>query len=117
MRFIRYSLCALVMGFTVPNVHAQWTKKANVPLGATDAACCFAIGTKVYIGGGSVVSKAFFEYNTTTDRWTPKAPLPVAKLLRSFGVSFAIGSKGYVALGQSDTANGGQPSVTNDLWQ
>ncbi len=94
---------------------AQWSKKATIPGAGRDAACEFSIGDKVYFGGGEVLSDLFWEYDPATNIWTPKANIPVAIRVRTFGVSFSIGSKGYVAFGQSDTS--GQATVTNDLWE
>jgi len=109
---------------------AQWVKNTNTPGVARDAACEFSIGTKVYYGGGYTNSNVFSEYDPITNTWTKKSNLPLApnpshRLSdRAFGLSFSIGSKGYVFGGQSLTdqadANGfdtEQASVTNDLWE
>jgi len=92
---------------------AQWVQKAPYPGGYTDAVVSFTIGDTVYIGAGSTGSTAFYKYDPSSDQWTKKANIPK----RAFAVSFSIGSKGYMALGQSDPANIGQASVTNELWE
>lgn len=115
MHIVRYCLLGCLLLSTSVG-HAQWAKLANVPLSA-DAGFAFSIGQKVYYGGGFAVTKGFWEYDPVANKWTSKANIPVAKLYRCFGVSFSIGSKGYVAFGQSDSSNGGQPSVTADLWE
>ncbi|HWF45161.1 MAG TPA: hypothetical protein VG537_11010, partial [Candidatus Kapabacteria bacterium] len=133
MKLIRYSLeqskvmkhsllpvvarVLLSVVFCAGPVTAQWMKEANVPGQGRDAASEFSIGSKAYFGGGYIISNVFYEYNPLTNTWTKKANLPIGKVYRAFGLSFSIGSKGYVAMGQSDTSNGGQPSVTNDVWQ
>ena len=115
---LRYTvICALLVAAIARPTHAQWTKRANIPNSGIDAGFAFGVGDKVYFGGGYGITKAFYEYDPVANKWTRKADIPVAKLYRCFGVSFSIGSKGYVALGQSDTTGGGQPTVTNDIWE
>jgi len=121
MKFVRYSvLSVLFLCSFALLAQAQWVKKANIPLGGTDAAMSFAVDGKIYFGGGTLPTNAFYEYDPATDKWTRKADLPIVHSIRAFGVSFAVGSKGYVALGQSDTSisfASQQGSVTNDLWE
>lgn len=112
MKSLHYLIGTLLL-LTASVCSAQWTREANYPAGATDAAIAFAIGDTIYFGGGSTGSTAFYKFDPATNTWTRKANIPQ----RAFGVSFAIGSKGYVALGQSDPQGNGQASVTNDLWE
>jgi N-acetylneuraminic acid mutarotase len=95
------------------NCAAQWTKEANYPGGVTDEAVAFTIGDTVYIGGGSSGSQSFYKFDPSSGKWTRKKDISQ----RADGVSFSIGSKGYVALGEADPSNLGPASVTNDLWQ
>jgi N-acetylneuraminic acid mutarotase len=92
---------------------AQWVQKAVYPGGYTDAVVSFAIGDTIYIGAGSTGSTDFYKYDPSSEQWTKKANIPQ----RAFAVSFSIGSKGYMALGQSDPAITGQASVSNELWE
>jgi N-acetylneuraminic acid mutarotase len=112
MTSIRY-IFGIILCFCSSVSIAQWTQEKNYPGGQTDAVIAFTIGDTVYIGGGSGGSKAFYKYDPATGQWTKKGNIPA----RAFGVSFSIGSKGYVALGQLDPANTGQSSVTNTLYE
>jgi N-acetylneuraminic acid mutarotase len=117
MKSIRY-IFAVLLCFSSSIAIAQWTQKNHYPgglidQGYTDAVVEFTIGDTVYIGGGSAGDTCFYKFDPTSNQWTAKHAIPP----RAFGVSFTIGSKGYMALGQSDPTNAGQASVTNDLWQ
>ena len=112
MKSLRYIFGAFYFLFASV-CSAQWTQEKSYPGGSTDAAVCFAIGDTLYLGGGSTGSTAFYKFDATTNTWTRKGDIPE----RAFGVSFSIGSKGYVALGQSDPQGAGQSSVSNDLWE
>lgn len=124
MRSFRYPHSALLLSIsaflTVSTTQAQWKTATTLQSGATDAANAFGIGDKVYFGGGSFAARAFGEFNPATHQWTRKADMPTEHMQRSFGVSFVLGNKGYVAFGQSDTSSDfsiQQGSVTNDLWE
>lgn len=94
-----------------------WSQKANFPGTGRYLAASFSIGTKGYLGIGypdvTMTSpfKDFWEWDQTTNIWTKKADYPGA----SGGVvaNFSIGSKGYIATGQSNFENG----FTNELWE
>src|SRR3954469_6978256 len=78
----------------------QWTRKANFGGGAGANAVGFSIGTKGYIGTGTInysASKTFWEYDPATNSWTQKADL--AGPGRFSAVGFSIGSKGYIGTG------------------
>jgi len=95
-----------------------WTQKAKFPGSGRYIAASFSIGTKGYIGLGwsdlnssASVFKDFWEWDQATNVWTKKADYPG----KSGGavVNFSIGTKGYIATGQSNTGNG----FTNELWE
>lgn len=94
-----------------------WTQKATFPGTGRYLAASFSIGTKGYIGIGypDVTVTApfidFWEWDQTTNVWTKKANFPGA----AGGVvaTFSIGTKGYIATGQSRAENG----FTNQLWE
>jgi N-acetylneuraminic acid mutarotase len=115
MKSIRYIFGILIFSYAT-NCSAQWTQEANYPSGIDDEAVAFTIGDTVYVGGGSIGSTSFYKYDPSTGLWTAKANLPRQC---AAGVSFVIGSKGYMALGQSDPTSqtNAQASVTSDLWE
>jgi N-acetylneuraminic acid mutarotase len=132
MKSIRYIFGVLLFSYASV-CSAQWVKEANTPGGGRDAACEFSVGTKVYYGGGYAPHMNLFaEFDPAMNTWTKKANLPFAPNSsqwpsdRAFGLSFSIGSKGYLFGGQSFTDtdasdpngfNTEQASVTNDLWE
>ena len=78
----------------------------------------FAIGDSIYVGGGSGLND-FYSYCPATGNWTslgtlPRVVMPGEVTTRSFAVSFVVGTKAYVGLGQ---ANAAQVSVLGDLWE
>ena len=70
----------------------------------------FAIGNKIYYTALNTNSTEFLEYDITTKIWTTKAPF--AGEARTGGISFSIGSKGYIGLGNSYLSG-----IKNDLWE
>jgi N-acetylneuraminic acid mutarotase len=113
MKSIRYIFGILICSYA-SLCSGQWMQEENYPGGYTDAVISFVIGDTVYIGGGSAGATSFYKYDPSSGQWTQKRNLPQQ---RAFCVSFAIGSMGYMALGQSDPQGTEQGSVTNDLWQ
>ena len=105
-----------ILSFALTANSQTWSKKANFPGGGTDAGVSFALGGKLYFGGGAGAHVLFYQYDPATDKWTKKTNLPSPVDMRAFASSFTIGTKGYVALGQTD-ASTGQPSVSADLWE
>jgi hypothetical protein len=76
-----------------------------------DAASCFTIGTKGYVGLGqnsSPYNLDFWEYDAGADVWTQKANF--AGTPRRSAAGFALGGKGYIVCGQDITG------FKNDLW-
>lgn len=102
----------------------KWTAKATKPLvdgSGISRAMCFAIGNKLYVGGGYVAdfynTKQFYEYDLATDKWTKKADLPGGFKNRSGGIGFAIGTKGYIGLGAEDNLSISGSKPLADLWE
>ena len=92
-----------------------WTQKANVPLPGRSSATAFSIDGKGYIGTGDTCNMTtcfslndFYEYDTLTNVWTAKAPLPA---LRDQAVGFSMSGKGYICTGSVDF------SATTDLLE
>ena len=83
-----------------------WTKKATLPGAiARSNAAGFSIGTKGYIGtgtldlGGEHYCQDFWEWDQNTNVWTQKADFGGG--IRSAAVGFSIGTKGYIGMGNS----------------
>ena len=82
----------------------------------------FSIGTKGYIGtgsvdlvdGGSSNYKDFWEYDIATNTWSQKADFGGAA--RSGAVGFSIGTKGYIGTGVANSYDG-TPNQYNDFWE
>jgi N-acetylneuraminic acid mutarotase len=114
MKNVRYTLVFLMM--FASSAYAQtgsWSKVTGFPGGVRDALESFTIGNKIYLGGGEGF-KDFYSYEPATGTWSKKANLPGVGVARAFGVSFTIGDKGYVALGQDSNS---QTAVLRDLWE
>jgi hypothetical protein len=110
-------LTSTIFAPTFSFTQGVWTQKANFPGTGRYLAASFSIGTKGYIGIGYTdvtITSAFtdfWEWDQTTNVWTKKADYPG----NSGGVvaNFSIGSKGYIATGQSKIEAG----FTNELWE
>lgn len=93
----------------------QWTQVANYPTTGVSMPFCFTVAGKAYMGCGYNISYSptvnNFEYNPTTDSWSPKSIPPFTARMGMF--SFSIGSFGYVGSGSS---NGGI-SLFTDFWR
>jgi outer membrane protein OmpA-like peptidoglycan-associated protein/N-acetylneuraminic acid mutarotase len=93
----------------------KWEKTENFPDQARISAVAFSIGGKGYAGTGLVGVESrkgtndFWEYDPATNTWSQKANLPGGT--RYGAVGFAIGGRGYVALGVSQT------TFYNDIWE
>ncbi|MEZ5018034.1 MAG: kelch repeat-containing protein [Flavipsychrobacter sp.] len=84
-----------------------WTQKANYPGDLRpDLPFTFAIGNKGYVasgevnkvgGGGREMTKKVYEYDPTTDKWTPKADFSGDP--RHMGVAFVYNGMAYCGLG------------------
>jgi len=100
MKVFCYAL-ALVLALCIPGISLQaqtWTKKADMPGIGREAGVCFAIGNKIYFGGGRA-SKDFYEYDPASNKWTKKADLPGVESELDFATGVAVGNKGYVGFG------------------
>ncbi len=94
---------------------AQWAQVASYPGGVTNAAVGFSIGDTVYFGSGASGSTDFYKLDPSSGKWTQKSSLPLPS---AAGACFTIGSKGYVAFGESNPTDADPfASVTNDLWE
>ncbi len=94
-----------------------WTQKASFPGGARLWAISFSIGTKAYVGTGSLSTffyNDFWEWDEPTNTWTQKANFPGAP--REGASAFSIGNKGYITTGW-DGVNFTLSSYYNDLWE
>lgn len=70
--------------------------------GTAERSQSFSIGNKGYLLGGSINnmnSAELWEYDPVTDAWTQKASYTPSTIVD--GISFSIGNKGYVGLGDS----------------
>lgn len=77
-----------------------WTGRSQFEGLARNAAVCFTIGDKAYVGlgtDGTNKFKDFWEYNPATNTWLQKADFPGAA--RYLAVGFGAGGKGYVGTG------------------
>ena len=70
----------------------------------------FSIGTKGYIGTGSVFDQEFWEYDPSSNTWTQKANFGGLPRLKAVG--FSIGTLGYIG-----TGDGSFGVFYNDFWQ
>lgn len=99
----------------------SWRQLADFP-GSNSSPRAFAIGNKGYvITTGNPDSEGryvyeFWEYDPAVNIWQRKSDFP-SGVSRHNPVMFAIGSKGYIGMGQSLTENGSQSIFLNDLWE
>lgn len=119
-------LTIIFLGLTKHSVAqtVRWTEKAVKPFttgSGISRAMSFAIGNKIYVGGGYVGpftnTKEFYEYDIATDKWAKKADLPGGFKNRSGGIGFAIGTKGYIGLGAEDNLSISGSKPLADLWE
>jgi len=98
----------------------SWSRIADFPGVARELATGFAIGTKGYVGLGSINGDGsqgsqesfadFWEYDPTVNKWNKKADF--AGGARASASGFAIGNKGYLGLG-ADASHVKQ----KDFWE
>ena len=90
-----------------------WVQKANLPGTQRLTPVAFSIGSKGYLGVGSIGFSSsvadFWEYDPATNAWTQKANFAGGP--RGFACGFSIGSKGYIGTGLNNT------TYFNDFWQ
>ncbi len=94
--FLGFNVCS----FFSATAQGTWMGKANFAGPARQLAVSFAIGCKLYAGGGSEggsdVREDFWEWTPSTNAWIKKGNLP-AGMIRAVG--FSIGNKGYIGFG------------------
>ena len=86
----------------------SWVRRRDFGGAPRAYAMAFSIGTKGYIGTGSVqsgVSSDFWEYDSDTDEWAQKSSF--GGFVRSTAVAFSIGGKGYAGTGNN----------SKDFWE
>ena len=92
-----------------------WTKKANYPAGAVQAAVGFSIGNKGYVGTGansSATLKSFYEYDPASNTW--KRLKDFGGQARFYAAGFNIGNKGYIGTGFESYTN---QILLKDFWE
>lgn len=112
------SFIVVTMSFLLTHIQAAWVQHADFPGQRRMYAICFAIGNKIYYGGGSGFDQNgqyfeaddFWMFDTGTDTWTQKASFPNGGIQQC--ASFTIGTKGYVATGLLPESN-----ETNNIWE
>jgi N-acetylneuraminic acid mutarotase len=93
-----------------------WQRMSTFGGRAVRGAAAFAVGTNAYVvsghaeAAGSGVVSEVWQYDAAEDAWTRRADFPGTPRLDACG--FAIGARGYIALG-SDNAVG----ELDDLWE
>jgi uncharacterized protein (TIGR02145 family) len=97
-----------------------WVRKADFPGTPIIEGAGFSIGTKGYVGLGSDntptlggFQSALWEYDTTLDTWSQKAPFPGT--VRSGVATTVINQKAYVFGG--GTWLNGVSNTTGELWE
>jgi gliding motility-associated-like protein len=92
----------------------QWVQKSGLPALSRGRAIAFSIGTKGYLGTGSINSgfntDDFWEYDPAADAWTQKASFGGGN--RGFAAAFVIGNFGYAGSGMNDAGG-----ATQDFWK
>ncbi|MBK8683871.1 MAG: hypothetical protein IPN26_02185 [Bacteroidetes bacterium] len=90
----------------------SWLQKTGIAISRNNAVA-FTIGNKAYLGLGSFMGMTyyddFYEYDPSTNIWTPKANFPPGA--RADAVAFSINGKGYV------TTGGNGVFVNYDMWE
>lgn len=107
--------------FSPSTVSAQWMQKSSFPGDARGYTLSTSLGDKIYVGGGYLDdgnnSNEFWEYNTTTDKWTQKKHLPGTTTNRSYGIAFTINGKVYLGLGVENWFSNSSRKNLKDLWE
>jgi N-acetylneuraminic acid mutarotase len=89
-----------------------WTQMANFPGVARDNVFAFVVGSKAYVGCGSINSPPYlqdiYEYDIIANTWTPRNNFPVDKAGEVYKL---IGNSGYVGTGGPGAA------LVNDFWK
>lgn len=94
----------------------SWVRRRDFGGAPRAYAFAFSIGSKAYLGTGSVQSGAsndFWEYDSNTDTWVQKSDF--GGFLRTTCVSFSIGAKGYAGTGNNNK-DFWEYDPTTDTW-
>jgi hypothetical protein len=120
----RFTISTLHWAFDL-NGGTQWTTLAPIPIGADHLASAVVNGIWYTIGGehdhGTLYTQQnyVFAYDATTDTWTRKADIPIARS-HIEGSTFVINGNIYVAGGQianlGMTADVEEYDPINDVW-
>ncbi len=111
MRLVVSFLCFVFFCLQPLFPQGTWVKKADYPGCFTHSQIAFVVGGKGYVGIGADWCIEIWEYSPLTDLWTQKSDFPGSGVSNR-PVSFAIGDKGYVCLGDDNAGN-----YSNILWE
>jgi hypothetical protein len=93
-----------------------WKKASDHPRGAFNSICSFTIGNNIYFCDGRDTDDSFMKeswrYSLTDNTWFRVADFPGPMGHRYSMVCFAIGSKGYLGLGDDN-----YPATSKDFWE
>jgi hypothetical protein len=93
-----------------------WKKVADHPRGAFYEIASFSIANNIYFCDGRAVDDSYiketWKYSLTDNTWTRVADFPGPMTHRYSMVCFAIGSKGYLGMGDDD-----YPATSKDFWE
>lgn len=108
----------LLLGSSFPSFsQGWWFRKADYNLSSRTSAIAFSIGTGGFVGTGydsTSFRRNISVYNQINDTWTSVTSLGGSTgsgLSRDAAISFSIGTKAYVGLGQ------GSNPYLNDFWE
>ncbi|PKP20302.1 MAG: hypothetical protein CVU06_10675, partial [Bacteroidetes bacterium HGW-Bacteroidetes-22] len=92
-----------------------WLQMPDYPGSAFVRLSGFAIGGNLYLGcGGNDSLNEFWQYNTLSETWTERTPIPVA---RFSAVGFSIGNTGYIGTGDAGLISKSTSDYSyNDFW-
>lgn len=93
----------------------SWLQKANYPGNVFVSLAGFVVDENLYLGcGGKNDKNEFWRYNTTTDFWEARTPIPVGRL---GAVGFSINNIGYVGTGDAGFITKQPTELSyNDFW-
>jgi N-acetylneuraminic acid mutarotase len=105
-----FSAVAGVLGTSTAPEENSWTTKTPMPDGITIVRAA-AVNGKIYVMTGSLN----YEYDTATDNWTAKKPIPTTRLPASFAIA-ACQDKIYVIGGNSGPSGYTNYLSTNEVY-
>ncbi len=100
----------------------KWSPVASYPGADRTGAVAFVINNIGYVGTGNASGTAqtdWWAYDPNTNRWLAKRNFPDGQRMfiqRSYGVGFAIGSKGYLSQGDATDKNIWEYEPGADTW-